>query len=229
MPPQVLLSWSGGKDAAWTLHLLRARGEVEVVGLLATLDADGTRSSMQGVGATVLRAQAQAAGLPLLEVRLPPAPSNDAYEQALGNALAGAARHWPGLHALATGDLLLADLRAWRQASLARLGWRLETPLFGRDTTPLAREMIGAGLGASLCCVDTQQLDAGHAGRAFDQALLAALPPGIDRCGENGEFHTCVHAGPMFDAPLALSRGATWLREQRFAVTDFALATPAGG
>jgi len=221
--PPVLLSWSGGKDAAWTLYRLRAAGDVEVVGLLATLDADA-RASMQGVRASVLQAQARAAGLPLLEAPLPPAASNASYEQGMAAALDEAARRWPGLETLATGDLLLEDLRAWREASLSRLGWRLCTPLFGEDTAALATGMLHGGLRASLCCVDTQQLDAAFAGRGFDAALLQALPDGIDACGEHGEFHTCVYAGPMFGAPLPLARGDTWLRDGRFAITDFALA-----
>ena len=226
MPPQVLLSWSGGKDAAWALHLLRTRGDVEVVGLLATLDADAARSSMQGVDAGVLRAQARAAGLPLLETALPPAASNAAYEQALGGALAQARQRWPRLDTLATGDLLLEDLRAWREASLARLGWRLSTPLFGSDTAALAGAMLRDGLRARVCCVDTQQLDPVFAGRRFDAALLQALPDAVDPCGEHGEFHTCVDDGPMFDGAIPLAQGSTWLRDGRFAVTDFALRNP---
>ena len=118
---------------------------------------------------------------------------------------------------------LLEDIRAYRERNLARIGWQLLTPLFGRDTAALAREMIDGGLRADLCCVDTRQLDAGFAGRAFDHALLDALPGDIDPCGENGEFHTCVRAGPMFDAALALSRGETELRDGRFAFTDYAM------
>ena len=223
----VLLAWSGGKDAAWTLHVLRQREDVAVVGLLATIAGDG-RASMQGVARAVLRAQAQAAGLPLLEVDVQAGSDNAAYLERLAEGLSLAAARWPGLGTIAFGDLLLADVRAWREAQLAQLGWRIETPLFGSDTQALAAAMLRGGLRASLCCVDTQQLDAGYAGRQFDAALLAALPGGVDHCGENGEFHTCVHDGPMFAAPLALARGATWLRDGRFAVTDFAVAAGAG-
>lgn len=223
----LLLAWSGGKDAAWTLHVLRQRADVEVVGLLSTVGTDDGRSTMQGVATTVLRAQARAAGLPLLEVAVPPGSANDLYLDRLGAGLAQAAAHWPGLDTLAFGDLHLADLRAWREAELARLGWRIQTPLFGRDTALLAQEMLRGGLRAQLCCVDTGQLDAGFAGEPYDARLLARLPAGADPCGEHGEFHTCVQAGPMFAAPLTLARGATWLRDGRFALTDFALAAPA--
>ena len=128
--------------------------------------------------------------------------------------------------AIAFGDLFLADIRAWREALCADLGWTPLFPLFGSDTATLAREMVEGGLRAHLCCVDTTQLDAGFAGRPFDAALLEALPAGIDPCGENGEFHTCVYAGPMFAAPLALQRGDTVLRDERFAYTDFLLDGP---
>src|SRR5690606_1034292 len=223
----VLLAWSGGKDAAWALHQLRQRGDVEVVGLLCTVRGDDGRATMQEVAREVLHAQARAAGLPLLEVALPDPCPNHGYERAMAAALAGAAARWPGLHTIAYGDLLLGDLRDWRAAQLARLGWRLETPLFGSDTAALAQSMLRGGLQARLCCVDTQQLDARFAGRAFDAALLAALPPAVDPCGERGEFHTCVHAGPMFDAPLSLAPVASRRRDGRFAVVDFALGAPA--
>ncbi len=234
-----LLAWSGGKDAAWSLHVLRQRAQVEVVGLLATVSADDGRATGQGVRGEVLRAQAYAAGLPLLEAPLPAACGNNAYLQRMTLALQTAAARWPGLDTIAFGDLLLADVRAWREAQMARIGWRIETPLFGSDTAALARAMLRGGLGAALSCVDTRQLDAGFAGRAFDEGLLADLPAGVDPCGENGEFHTCVHVGPMFDAPLALVRGETRRQDfgapapepgqARFAVTDFAPAPPATG
>jgi len=219
----VLLAWSGGKDAAWTLHVLRQRAEVEVVGLLTTITREYDRISMQGIRRSVLHAQAGATGLPLIEAMIPARCVNDDYEQAMAAALADAARRWPSLHTVAFGDLFLEDIRAYRVRSLAKLGWEVLTPLFGTDTAALAREMIDGGLRAQLCCVDTQQLDARFAGSAFDTTLLAALPTGIDPCGENGEFHTCVWSGPMFDAPLALLKGDTELRDGRFAYTDYAL------
>ena len=220
---QVLLAWSGGKDAAWTLHVLRQRGEVDVVGLLTTVTREHARASMQGVRRDVLQAQARAAGLPLLEAMIPAQCGNEDYEQAMATALARASARWPELRTMAFGDLFLADIRAYREHSLSRAGWKLLTPLFGSDTAALARQMIDGGLRARLCCVDTQQLDARFAGHAFDTALLDALPAPVDRCGENGEFHTCVADGPMFDTPLLLDRGDTILRDDRFAYTDFVL------
>lgn len=220
----VLLAWSGGKDAAWTLHVLRQRADVEVVGLLTTLTRDYDRVSMQGIRRSVLHAQAEAAGLPLIEAMIPAQCINADYEAAMSDALARAVARWPGLRTVAFGDLLLEDIRAYREQNMARIGWQLMTPLFGRDTRALAEDMLAGGLRAHLCCVDTQQLSARFAGRDFDTALLDALPAGVDPCGENGEFHTCVHAGPMFRWPLAVAKGDTVLRDQRFAYTDFELA-----
>jgi uncharacterized protein (TIGR00290 family) len=222
--PAAILSWSGGKDAAWALHALRQRGEVEVVGLLTTITEGYERIAMQGIRVDVLHAQATAAGLPVIEARIPQRADNARYEAGFADALARARQRWPGLRHVAFGDLYLADIRAWREALCARLGWTPLFPLFGSDTARLARAMLDGGLRASLCCVDTQQLDAAFAGRAFDPALLAALPAGVDPCGENGEFHTCVAAGPMFAHAIALQRGETVLRDGRFAYTDFLAA-----
>lgn len=219
-----LLSWSGGKDAAWALHALRQRGEVEVVGLLTTLTEGYDRISMQGIRRDVLHAQARSARLPVIEAWIPQAADNPAYVASFAGALHAARDRWPGIAHIAFGDLFLADIRAWREALCADLGWTPLFPLFGSDTAALARAMIDGGLRANLCCVDTQQLNANFAGRAFDAALLAELPSTIDPCGENGEFHTCVSAGPMFAAPIALERGDTVLRDGRFAYADFSLA-----
>jgi uncharacterized protein (TIGR00290 family) len=219
--PMALVSWSGGKDAAWTLHALRQRGEVEVVGLLTTITEGYERIAMQGIRVEVLHAQAAAAGLPVVEARMPQRADNASYEASFAEALARARQRWPGLRHIAFGDLFLADIRAWREALCARLDWTPLFPLFGSDTAALARTMLDGGLRAALCCVDAQQLDAAFAGRAFDAALLADLPASVDPCGENGEFHTCVADGPMFARPLALQRGQTVLRDGRFAYTDY--------
>lgn len=221
----VLLSWSGGKDAAWTLHTLRQRTDIDVVGLVTTITEGYERISMQGIRVDVLHAQAAAAGLPVIEARLSQQADNDTYVTSFADALAEAQRRWSSLETIAFGDLFLADIRTWREALCARLGWTALFPLFGSDTAALAHAMIGAGLRAHVCCVDTTQLDARFAGRAFDETLLRALPAGVDPCGEKGEFHTCVHAGPMFARPLAIERGDTVLRDDRFAYTDFVPAT----
>ena len=220
---KVLLSWSGGKDAAWTLHALRQQQGVEVVGLLTTITEGHERVAMQGIRLDLLHAQAHEAGLPVIEARMPQQASDAIYADSFASALARARTQWPELRHIAFGDLFLEDIRLWRAALCARLGWTPMFPLFGSDTAALAREMIAGGLRATICCVDTTRLDGAFAGREFDEALLQALPPGVDPCGENGEFHTCVRAGPMFAHPLKLQRGEDVLRDDRFLYTDFAL------
>ena len=218
------MAWSGGKDAAWALHVLRQRDDVEVVALLTTLTEGFDRISMQGIRRDVLHAQARATGLPVLEGWIPQQADNALYEAAFADTLGDARRRWPGIADIAFGDLFLADVRDWREALCARHGWRMHTPLFGADTARIAREMIVGGLRAHLCCVDTRQLDGRFAGHAFDTDLLDALPASVDPCGERGEFHTCVSAGPMFAAPIGINRGDTVLRDGRFAYTDWQLA-----
>lgn len=221
-----LLSWSGGKDAAWALQTLRAAGEHDVIALLTTLTRGYDRISMQGIRRDVLHAQARALDLPVIEAWIEPGCDNAAYEASLASALGAARTHWPALHHVAFGDLFLADIRTWREALCARHGWTPLFPLFGANTAVLARQMQAAGLQAVLSCVDTTQLDARFAGRRFDAALLDDLPPGVDPCGERGEFHTCVQALPGFQQPLQLLQGETVLREGRFAYTDWRLVEP---
>ena len=170
-----MLAWSGGKDAAWSLHRLRRSG-MEVVALLSTLTCGDERASMQGVRGEVLHAQAGAAGLPLVEAWIEANAPNAAYEASLAAALARCRRQWPQVDTLAFGDL--QDVRDWRAALCDRLGWRLATPLFGSDTTALAHEMIDGGVRANLCCVDTTQLAAHFLGMEFTAALLGQLPAG---------------------------------------------------
>lgn len=224
MTRPLLLSWSGGKDAAWALHALRGRDDVEVVGLVTTLTEGYDRIAMQGIRRALLRAQSEACGLPVIEAWMPQRADNATYRASFADALARARERWPGLADIAFGDLFLQDIRDWREAQCAALGWTPHFPIFDPApgyTARLAQDMLAAGLRAHLTCVDTTQLDAEFSGRAFDADLLRALPPSCDPCGENGEFHTLVHAGPMFAAPIAITRGKTVLREERFAYTDF--------
>jgi len=216
----VLLSWSGGKDSAWALHALRGDPRWQVRALFTTVTSGYERVSIHGLRREVLQAQAAAAGLPVVEARIPPRADNATYEQAFGEALARV----QGVRHIAFGDLFLADVRAYREALCARLGWTPVFPLFDAGTAALARSMIDGGLRATLCCVDTKQLDARFAGREFDAALLAELPAGVDPCGERGEFHTCVTAGPMFDRALRVRTGDRILREDRFQYVDLTLA-----
>jgi uncharacterized protein (TIGR00290 family) len=219
----VAIAWSGGKDSAMALAALRCDPEIEVVALVTTMTQDYDRISIHGVRRSVLEAQTAALGIALVEVPIPAAASNAIYEQALAAALAGLRRRHPALRHLAFGDLFLADIRAYRERLLAALDWEPLFPLWGQDTAQLAMQFIERGFRAILTCVDTTQLDAEFAGRDFDAALLAALPAGVDPCGENGEFHTCVHAGPIFSQPLALRAGERVLRDNRFKYCDVVL------
>lgn len=224
-PPRtpILLSWSGGKDSAWALHELDARADVEVVALLTTVDAGDGHVPMQGIDGAVLRAQAALTGRPLVTVPLPAGAGNDAYTDAFAAGLAQARALAPGLAEVAFGDLFLADIRDWRTALCARLGWTAHFPLFGRDTAALAQKMIDGGLRAVISSVDTTRLDAAFAGRAFDRALLAALPDAVDPCGENGEFHTLVVDGPMLSAPLSVAAAGATTEAGRFRIARHVL------
>jgi uncharacterized protein (TIGR00290 family) len=204
------LSWSGGKDSALALGALRARGD-EPCALLTTLTEGFDRISMHGVRRTLLRRQASAVGLPLVEVNIPPACTNEAYEERIAGALAA-----PPLRdtdGIAFGDLFLADVRAYREERLGRVGKQAVFPLWGRDTSELAREAVERGFEAMVACVDPRLLDASFAGRSFDAAFLDDLPPGVDPCGENGEFHTFVHAGPVLERHLPVALGTVTERD----------------
>jgi uncharacterized protein (TIGR00290 family) len=203
--PRALVAWSSGKDSAWALREVRRDGRVEVAGLLTTITDPFARVSMHAVREELLDRQAAALGLPCRKVRIPwPCPS-DRYEAEMERAL-GEARA-EGITRVVFGDLFLEDIRAYRETKLAGTGIDPVFPLWGRDTARLAREMIDGGLRAVITCVDPRRVSRALAGRAFDAALLAELPPGVDPCGENGEFHSFAWGGPMFEAPLAVAPG----------------------
>jgi len=214
-----LVAWSGGKDAAWALHLARQQ-DVEVAALLTTTAAG--RVAMHEVRGALVEAQAAAAGLPLWTVPLPWPCPNAEYESAMRAVLERARKE--GIEAVVFGDLFLAEIRAYRESLLAGTGVRPVFPLWGKDTAALAAQMIAQGLRATVVCVDLRKLSARFAGRDLDAALLADLPEGCDPCGENGEFHTFAWGGPMFRAPVPIARGAV---EERggFAFADL---LPAG-
>jgi len=214
--PRALLAWSSGKDSAWSLHVLseaaaRDPRAPRVVGLLTTVNETHDRVAMHAVRRELLAAQAAAAGLPLFEVPIPSPCSNAEYERAMATAMARA--RGDGIAHVAFGDLFLADIRRYREEKLAGTGLTPLFPLWGRPTRALAEEMLAGGLVAHLTAVDPRQIDARFAGRRFDRALLDELPPGADPCGENGEFHTFVSAGPMLSRPLAVRTGEVVTRD----------------
>lgn len=214
---RILLSWSSGKDSAWCLHVLRQRGEYEVAGLLTSFNEAADRVAMHAVRRELVEQQSAAAALPLWAVLLPWPCSNEQYESLMTQTCAKAVAE--GIQGVAFGDLFLEDVRAYREKQMTGTGLQPIFPVWGRSTRALAQEMIAGGLRAKLTCVDTNKLQQSFVGREFDQALLSELPDGVDPCGERGEFHSFVYAGPMLNATLPVSLGVTVLRDQ-FAFTD---------
>jgi uncharacterized protein (TIGR00290 family) len=202
---KVLIAWSSGKDSAWTLHEIRRGGEYDIVGALTTVTGVFARVSIHGVREELLDAQLAAVGLPARKVQIPYPCPNEVYEREMGRAVVQA--HADGITHIVFGDLFLEDVRAYREKNLAGTGIQPLFPLWGRPTAALAKEMIGAGLRAHLVSVDLKKLPREFVGRSFDAALLADLPAACDSCGENGEFHTFVSAGPMLAAEIPISIG----------------------
>jgi uncharacterized protein (TIGR00290 family) len=204
---KILLSWSSGKDSAWALHLLNQQYPGAVAALLTTVNEAMDRVAMHGVRRSVLEAQARAASLPLHIVHIPHPCPNDIYEAQMRAAVADARAS--GFTHVAFGDLFLEDIRRYREEKLAASGLEPLFPVWGIPTGELAEQMIDGGLRARLACIDTRKLDASFVGREFDRALLRDLPESVDPCGERGEFHSCVYAGPMFTTALVLESGGT--------------------
>jgi len=202
---KALVSWSSGKDSAWTLYKLQQAGDYEVAGLLTTMNAAFDRVAMHGTRRALLEAQAAAAGLPLRTVPLPWPCSNEQYEEAMREACAQAVAD--GIEVIAFGDLFLEDVRRYREEKLAGTGLTPIFPLWGLPTDVLVREMIASGLRARIVCVDPKKLPKEFAGRDLDEAVLAAMPDGVDPCAERGEFHTVAHAGPMFRSAVPVESG----------------------
>ena len=202
---RALIFWSSGKDSAYALHLLRNRPDVEVVGLLTTVNRPAERVAVHQVREALLVAQARACGLPLTRVPIPDPCPNKEYKAIIGEALQQVKLE--GVTSVVFGDLFLADVRAYRESLLAGSGLEPLFPLWARDTRLLAAEMVAAGLRARVTCLDASSMARSFAGRIFDRELLAELPAGVDACGENGEFHTFVYAGPMFHRPIAVRTG----------------------
>jgi uncharacterized protein (TIGR00290 family) len=215
--PQALIAWSSGKDSAWALHVARRAGDYDIVGALTTVTDAFARVSMHGVREELLRAQLDAAGLPATVVHIPYPCPNEIYEREMAAAMADAKAR--GVTHIIFGDLYLEDVRAYREKNLASTGITPLFPLWQVPTGRLARDMIEAGVEAHLAVVDMKKLSASFAGRRFDAALLDALPVGSDPCGENGEFHTFVSAGPMLASKIPVSVGETVERDG-FAFAD---------
>jgi len=217
MPKKTLLSWSSGKDSAWALHRLRAVSDVEVVGLMTTVNQVHQRVAIHAVRLELLQRQAEALGLPLQVIDLPSPCTNSQYEEAMEKFVDESKRR--GIECMAFGDLFLADIKEYREKKLAGTGITPLFPLWQAPTNRLAKEMIAAGLRAVITCVDPQQLPLSFAGREFNEQFLADLPKHVDPCGERGEFHTFAFDGPMFEKPVRVEIG-TILERDGFGYAD---------
>ncbi len=215
---RTLLSWSSGKDSAWTLHRLQNTDEHEVVALITTFSEDVNRVAMHATRHRLVRRQAELAGLPLVEVKIPRPCSNAEYEQRFGSALRQAAQRF-NTEQIAFGDLFLADIRSYRERQMATLGFNPIFPLWAEDTSKLAIDMLNGGLRAQLTCIDPRVMPRELAGRAFDRELLNDLPDDVDPCGENGEFHSFCWSSPSFHEDIPITIGQTVERDG-FIFTD---------
>jgi uncharacterized protein (TIGR00290 family) len=211
VPEDVLFCWSGGKDSAMALHALRAGDDCRITALLTTITEEYDRISMHGVRRALLERQAESLGLPLHAVLIPPQCINAIYEERMKEALAQYLAR--GVRHVAFGDIFLEDLRVYREKNLAQIGMRGLFPIWKRDTRELAREFVRLGFRAITVCIDPRVLDASFAGRELDTSFFADLPPDVDPCGENGEFHTFVFDGPVFKSPIQTRIGEKVMRD----------------
>jgi len=225
MSPRALISWSSGKDSAWALNDTRNEGVLDIVGVLTTVTQPYGRVSMHGVRESVLAQQVKRIGLPLFPVYLPAPCSNETYQARMAEVLG--ARREEGTTHVVFGDLFLEDVRGYREKQMTAAGMTPVFPLWHRDTTQLAREMLAQGLEATVTVVDPRQLDPAFAGRSYDATFLDDLPEGVDPCGERGEFHTVVTDGPMFDSPIPEAVGDVVERDG-FVFADVVLSAECG-
>ncbi|MCP4378142.1 MAG: diphthine--ammonia ligase [bacterium] len=215
---KILFAWSSGKDSALALNQLQLSDDCEVVAMLTTITEGYERVSIHGVREELLDSQAASIGLPLTKVWIPQESSLDEYERRMATALEPFISQ--GISGVAFGDIFLEDLKKTRQDKLATVGLKGLFPIWKRDTSELARQFISAGFKAIITCVDTEYLDASFVGRAYDEQFLSDLPDQVDPCGENGEFHSFCHDGPIFKHPIACDKGEIVLRNNRFCFCD---------
>ncbi|MEK7880668.1 MAG: diphthine--ammonia ligase [Deltaproteobacteria bacterium] len=215
---KIIFAWSGGKDSSMALYEISRQSDVRVVALLTTVTRDYKRISMHGVRETLLERQAQSIGIPLEKVFISKNSSNEEYEAEMRSLLLKYKAS--GVNAVAFGDIFLEDLKKYREDNLAKIAMNGIFPIWKRDSKELAKGFIKSGFKAIITCVDTDKLDARFAGRIFDEGFLSELPPAIDPCGENGEFHSFAFDGPIFKTPVEFKIGETVLRDSRFNYCD---------
>jgi uncharacterized protein (TIGR00290 family) len=218
MRSKILLTWSGGKDSAMALHQLQKSEDYDITALLTTVTEGYDRISMHGVRRTLLEKQAEMLGYPLEIVTISQKSSNEEYEQRMKEALLKYKDK--GVETVAFGDIFLDDVRKYREENLSKVDMRGIFPLWGKNTSELAREFAKLGFRAVVTCVDSQMLDGSFAGRIIDQEFLDDLPEKVDPCGENGEFHSFVFDGPVFNKAVKFIKGEVVLRDERFFYCD---------
>jgi uncharacterized protein (TIGR00290 family) len=218
MPEKILMSWSGGKDSAYSLYELNRSGEYEIAALVTTVTEGYDRISMHGVRRALLEQQAASLCLPLEIVWITPGATNEEYESKMQALLEEYFQE--GVRTVAFGDIFLEDLRLYRENNLAKMGMRGLFPIWKRDTRELARAFIAAGFRTAISCVDSKVLDGKFVGREFNAQFLQELPANVDPCGENGEFHSFVYEGPIFEKRIALRKGEISFRDDRFYYCD---------
>lgn len=218
MPEKIIFTWSGGKDSARALYEIRKDANIEVTALLTTISQDYNRVSIHGLKSSLLYEQTQSLGLPLEKIFISKTSSNEEYDNKMRDTLLR--YQGRGISRVAFGDIFLEDLRKYREENLARIGLKAIFPIWKRDTLRLAQEFLELGFKAVITCVDSKVLDKAFAGRLFDRDFLSALPVGVDPCGENGEFHSFVFDGPIFQKSIDFKKGEVVLRDNRFYYCD---------
>jgi uncharacterized protein (TIGR00290 family) len=218
MPDKILFSWSGGKDSALALHSIKNSKDFEIVALLTTITADYDRISMHGVRRTLLEKQAESIGLPLEKISISKKSSNEEYEGKMKDVLLRYKND--GVSSVAFGDIFLEDLKKYREENLAKIGLKGVFPLWKQNSYILGKEFIDVKFKAVITCVDGKQLDGKFCGREYDNTLLSKLPKNVDPCGENGEFHSFVYAGPIFKNEIPFTKGEIVLRDGQFYFCD---------
>jgi len=218
MKKKAILSWSGGKDSALALYEIQKNQGYEIISLLTTFTKDYDRVSLHGTRRILLERQAESIGLPLHKIFIPKKASSEEYEQKMKKSLVKFQES--GVSEVIFGDIFLEDLRKFREEKLSQVGMRAAFPIWKKDTRKLAHQFVELGFKAIVTCVDTKILAKKFAGRTIDEQLLAELPPAVDSCGENGEFHSFVSEGPIFRETIPYKLGKAVLRENRFFYFD---------
>ncbi|MDQ3073873.1 MAG: adenine nucleotide alpha hydrolase [Bacteroidota bacterium] len=213
MSDKILLSWSGGKDSVLALHNLLYLGGYKVAGLITTFTESTGTVGLHNVPIELIRDQADSLDLPLFEIGLTLNASNYEYEQRLLQLFENAKQ--TGISEVAFGDIYLASIREYRDNLALKTRMKFHYPVWGQDTAQLSREFISRGYDAIVIAIQKDLIAPDMLGRIFDESFIGDLPLGVDVCGENGEFHTFVYDGPIFNKPIPFRTGARTVEKSR--------------